>query len=156
MSIDINELRRKLQSDDLIDRIDIHANVKPVLTELLDRLEAAERSDAESIAMYRKARDERDALRAENETLAANLRGKHSTAGATYAHLIAERDALRAAVRHEADCVEARKSEIDALRAKIERMEQPESGFRERCTPAAPAGGSNRFPLYALPGAKGE
>ena len=32
--------------------------------ELLDRLEAAEKSDAESIAMYRKARDERDALRA--------------------------------------------------------------------------------------------
>jgi hypothetical protein len=32
--------------------------------ELLDRLEAAEKSDAESIAMYRKVRDERDALRA--------------------------------------------------------------------------------------------
>lgn len=41
--IDINELRRKLQSGDLIDRIDIHANVKPVLTEILDRLEAAEK-----------------------------------------------------------------------------------------------------------------
>ena len=94
--------------------------------EMIDRLEAAEKSDAESIAMYRKARDERDALRAENETLAANLRGKHSTAGATYAHLIAERDALRAAVRHEADCVEACKSEIDALRAKITEMEQQE------------------------------
>ena len=36
--------------------------------ELLDRLESAEKSDAESIAMYRKARDERDALRAELET----------------------------------------------------------------------------------------
>ena len=48
---------------------------------LSDRHEAAEK--------------ERDALRAENEALAANLRGKHSTAGATYAHLIAERDALR-------------------------------------------------------------
>lgn len=34
------------------------------ISELLDRLEAAEKSDAESIAMYRKARDERDALRA--------------------------------------------------------------------------------------------
>ena len=32
--------------------------------ELLDRLEAAEKSDAESIAMYRKVRDERDALHA--------------------------------------------------------------------------------------------
>ena len=65
-----------------------------------------------------------------------------------------ERDALRAALQHEADCVESAKAEIEALRAKIERMEQPESGFRERCTPAAPAGGSNRFPLYALPGAQ--
>ena len=44
MTVDINELRRKLQSDDLIDRIDIHANVKPVLTEILDRLEAAEKT----------------------------------------------------------------------------------------------------------------
>ena len=46
--------------------------------------------------------------------------------------------------------------ERDELRAKIERMEKQESSFRERCTPAVPAGGSNRFPLYALPGAKGE
>ena len=60
-----------------------------------DRLEAAEKSDAESIAMYRKARD--------------------------------ERDALRTAVRHESDCVEAAKAEIDALRAKIARMERQES-----------------------------
>ena len=35
--------------------------------EMIDRLEAAEKSDAESIAMYRKARDERDALRARVE-----------------------------------------------------------------------------------------
>ena len=33
------------------------------INELLDRLEAAEKSDAESLMMYRKARDERDALR---------------------------------------------------------------------------------------------
>ena len=46
-----HELRRKLGSDDLIDHFDIHANVKPALTELLDRLEAAEK--------------ERDALRAQ-------------------------------------------------------------------------------------------
>ena len=43
--IDINKLRRKLYSDDPIDHVDIHANVKSVLTELLDRLEDAE-SDA--------------------------------------------------------------------------------------------------------------
>ena len=33
------------------------------MKELLDRLEAAEKSDAESLAMYRKARDERDAYK---------------------------------------------------------------------------------------------
>jgi len=36
---------------------------------LAARLEAAEKSDAESIAMYRKARDERDALRAKIEAM---------------------------------------------------------------------------------------
>ena len=39
------------------------------ISELLDRLEAAEKSDAESIAMYRTARDERDALRARIEEM---------------------------------------------------------------------------------------
>lgn len=60
------------------------------LSELLDRLDAAEKSDAESLSMYRKARD--------------------------------ERDALRAALQHEADCVEAEKAKIDALRAEIEEL----------------------------------
>ena len=40
------------------------AAVNPsAISELLDRLEAAEKSDAESLAMYRKARDERDAYK---------------------------------------------------------------------------------------------
>ena len=116
-----------------------------------DRLEAAEKSDAESLAMYRKARD--------------------------------ERDALRAAVRHEADCVEACKSEIErlraenaglvddmnllrdnntALRARIEEMDKQESvatvikegdsryWMSERLW-MFPDG---KYPLYALPGAQ--
>lgn len=58
------------------------------------KIEAAEKSDAESLAMYRKARD--------------------------------ERDTLRAALQHEADCVEAAKAEIKALRAKIEAMDKQE------------------------------
>ena len=37
--------------------------------EMIERLEAAEKSDAESIAMYRKARDDRDALRAKIEAM---------------------------------------------------------------------------------------
>ena len=98
------------------------------ISELLDRLEAAEKSDAESLAMYRKARD--------------------------------ERDALRAALRHEADCVEAAKAEIEALRAKITEMEQQEpvswaDAFGEPFRQKSEIDGV-ASPLYALPGAKGE
>lgn len=67
-----------------------------------------------------------------------------------------EADELRAAVRHEADCVEACKAEVETLRARIEETEKQEIGFQERCTPSSPTGYSNRFPLYTLPGAKGE
>ena len=79
-----------------------------------------------------------------------------------------ERDALRAAVRHEADCVEACKSEIEALRAKIARMEQQEPVFWWRpCSDGAYEGPLHNnsiervrkqsgawSPLYALPGAQ--
>lgn len=42
--------------------------------------------------------DEIKALRKENEALACNLRGKHALAGATYTHLVQERDTLRARI----------------------------------------------------------
>ena len=96
--------------------------------EMIERLEAAEKSDAESIAMYRKARD--------------------------------ERDALRAALQHEADCVEAAKAEIESLRAKIAEMEQQEPiAHVWRCDNGHIYGSSERFlpmgtKLYALPGAQ--
>ena len=74
-----------------------------------------------------------------------------------------ERDALRAALRHEADCVEACKSEIEALRAKIEQMERQRPigttgglpgtpGFTMACFHAdkVPIGTK----LYTLPGAQ--
>lgn len=102
--IDINELRRLAQaartgpdgvSLSWIRRLrDFQQGASPAaVSELLDRLGAAEKSDAESLAMYRKARG--------------------------------ERDALRAALQHESDRVEAAKAVIDALRARIEEMEQP-------------------------------
>jgi hypothetical protein len=99
--------------------------------EMIERLEAAEKSDAESLAMYRKARD--------------------------------ERDALRAALRHEADCVEAAKAEIEALRAKIEAMERQEPVGKFTQHPSNGLWEQDGYgdnpdanPLYALPGAKGE
>lgn len=43
MPIDTNELRRKINSTDVVDHIDLHASIKPLLSEILDRLEAAEK-----------------------------------------------------------------------------------------------------------------
>ena len=82
-----------------------------------------------------------------------------------------ERDVLRLAVRHEADCVDAAKVEIEALHAKIEEMRRQEpvaylslssarmlesgviaSGVVWNCRDKA----ASDIPLYALPGAKGE
>ena len=98
--------------------------------EMIERLEAAEKSDAESLAMYRKARD--------------------------------ERDALRAALRHEADCVEAAKAEIEALRAKITEMEKQEpvatvikeGDSRYWMSERLWTFPDGKYPLYALPGAQ--
>ena len=97
----------------------------------------------------------------------------------------AERDALRAAVRHEADCVEACKSEIErlraenaglvddmnllrdnntALRARIEEMEKQEpvatvikeGDSRYWMSERLWTFPNGKYPLYALPGAQGE
>ena len=74
--IDINELRRKLHSGDVVDHIDIHANVQPIITEILDRLEAAEKDialterviDSLGLALNAVA-NERDELRAKIEAM---------------------------------------------------------------------------------------
>ena len=64
----------------------------------IERLEAAEKSDAESIAMYRKARDERDALQAKISDLMINVAFLDNLKK-SYEELIEElqdeRDALR-------------------------------------------------------------
>lgn len=74
--IDINELRRKLGSDDIIDHIDIHANVRPIITELIGRIEAVEKEYQHVLEVkeiyqrqLNETEDERDALRAEIERL---------------------------------------------------------------------------------------
>lgn len=46
MTIDINKVRVQLDSDDIIDHIELHASLRPILTTFLDRLEAAESSVA--------------------------------------------------------------------------------------------------------------
>lgn len=113
--IDINELRRKLRSDNLIDHVDIHANVKPVLTELINRLEDAE-SDALEQARLNGIGSEREAA------LMAKLEAAEK-----------ERDnanAAAAGVALHAGAMQARlemvEKERDALQAKIEQMEKQE------------------------------
>ena len=107
------------------------------MDEILDRLEAAEK--------------ERDDAKAAAENIALKLdylRSKLETAKN------AQNDWLRA--NAPGGWIDNLRIENEALRAKVEQMERQELGYRERCTPSSPAGGSNRFPLYALPGAKGE
>ena len=143
-----------------------------VMTSLLGEAEK------ERDALRAKISEECDELRAENEALAANLRGKHSTAGATYAHLIAERDALRAESDTRKALIDLLRAEIGGLRAKIAEMEKQEpvgvlhvgSYYGEElqdwefeanqcaCDKLNEAYVSypTSLPLYAIPGAQGE
>ena len=161
-----------------------HANGKPVLAELLDRLEAAEkeRDNANAAAVNialeaERLQCENDALRVKVET--AENDAAHQKALADSALRVAEGwermcGELRAALRHEADCVEAAKAKIEALRAKIAEMEKQEplitvlrepdywSGehFHKGTRPYISLRQMSRLKigqkLYALPGAKGE
>ncbi len=154
--IDTKELRRKLRSDDPIDHIDIHANVKPVLTELLDRLEAVEKErDSYKFAFSEYSEKTEWVQQGINDgTVSAKYLGWH-----------------RADVM--SDLLRAVEKERDALRAKIEAMERQEpvartvGGVTEwvsngdgtyslgGCLEAfAPL--PDDAQLYALPGAKGE
>lgn len=60
-----------------------------VMADALDRQSVI---TGDYIARCQRLAAERDALAAENEALVRNLRGKHSLVGATYEHLICQRD----------------------------------------------------------------
>lgn len=112
-SIAISDLHDSLNSQVVLDILDrLEAAESEVIEEarlngigsereaaLMAKLEAAEKSDAESIAMYRKARDERDALRAETKNLREGLK-----------RMCLDEDAVA--------------KEAKAMQAKIEAMEQ--------------------------------
>ena len=172
--IDIHELRRKLHSDDLIDHIGIHTNVKPVFVELLDRLEAVEKErdvlrdrlalESQENGALRdsvdRACEERDTLRAlvvmrfDHDSPPQFTQGYELhdlTEPVTAEHcrwFVAEIARLRT------DC--------DALRAKIEQMEKQEPVAHVwRCDNGHIHGSCEKTllmgaALYALPGAKGE
>ena len=79
-----------------------------VINEILDRLEEAESDCVEQALLLGMGSSREAALMAKLEVAEK------------------ERDVLRTAVRHEADCVEAAMAEIKSLRAKIEAMERQE------------------------------
>ena len=124
--IDINELRQSLgalqpeEVAELLDRLEeaesdaleqARLNGMGASREaaLMAKLEAAEKERyAESIAMYRKARDERDALRAKVSDLMIN---------------VAFLDNLKKSYE---ELIEELQNECDRLRAKIEAMEKQE------------------------------
>ena len=151
--IDIKELRK-----------DKRPQSSTVVHALLDRLEAAEQTLQDYLRIDREKAQIAQRLEAvEKERddvawqLAQSEQGKRK--------ISEECDALRAAVRHEADCVEAAMAEIKSLRAKIEAMEKQEPVWfiDERGEPKryhkskadyCKYGGLDL--LYALPGAKGE
>ena len=147
--LDINELRRKLGSDDLIDHIDIHANVKPVLTEILDRLEEAESDAIEQARLNGVGASREAALMARLEAAEKEREELHTLVAAVKKQSWSEY-ALRV----------KKEKERDYLRARIEAMEKQE--------PVAWMGARNGFivkdnknhdynmPLYLAPGAKGE
>ena len=84
----INELLDRLEDaeSDCFEQARLNGMSASREAALMAKLEAAEKSDAESIAMYRKARDERDAMRARIEAMEPALK------------LIAETDPIDAAL----------------------------------------------------------
>lgn len=112
MTIDIEELRRKVNSTDIVDHIDLHANIRPLLSELIDRLEAAE-----------KGRDD------VAQQLVQSEQGKRKI-GEECAELLeklasANRAVEEAYQRGYVIGQEEIEAERNALRAKIEQMEKP-------------------------------
>lgn len=163
MTLNINELRQKVNSTDVVDHIDLHANIKPFLSEMLDRLEAAEGG----------LETERMRLAACGVAALGYFEGcAEEYTSASLDDVLNLRKRLEAAEKerdwHAERCEDAM-NECAALRSKIEHMEQQTPvawtaklalehrastlGFR---VSSVNMWGENGVPLYVLPGAEGE
>ena len=96
---------------------------------------------------YGSGRKERDALAAENEALVRNLRGKHSLVGATYEHLIRQRDEALAKLA-ELAAIEGQEPVL-WFRSLIGAQCKPDG----RCYDVVFSPCEGFIPLYALPAA---
>ena len=137
--------------------------------EMIERLEAAERSDAESIAMYRKARDERDAMRARIEAMEeertideqriADLLDELNRVGHENDAMRARIEAMERQEPFDADNDVFRSAFEAALKAGNWPATRQGDGYRSPTTQIAwriAFSTVNRLKLYLAPGAKGE
>ena len=133
------------------------------------RVGAAEKSDAESIAMYRKARDERDAMRARieaaeeertiDEQRIADLLDELNRVGHENDALRARIEAMERQEPFDADNDVFRSAFEAALKAGNWPATRQGDGYRSPTTQIAwriAFSTVNRLKLYARPGAKGE
>lgn len=102
---------------------------------------------ARDSAELRRLCAERDALAAENEALVRNLRGKHSLVGATYEHLIRQRDEALAKLA-ELEAIKEREPVL-WFRSLIGAQCKPDG----RCYDVVFSPCEGFMPLYALPSA---
>ena len=145
--------------------------------EMIERLESAESCGLEQARLNGMGSEREAALMAKLEAAEKTKSDwlRANAPGGWIDDLRVKHDALRAAVRHEADCVEAAMAEIKSLRAKIAEMErqkqEPVAWLHETrrdsdvVTDAvkhvwgkAAVGSMAAYsiPLYLAPGAKGE
>lgn len=100
------------------------ANLTPVLiSQALRELKVALQVWSEISEVQRTKEEELQTeislLRQDNEALARNLRGSQSTTGATYSHLVAERDALREEATSSTELLDKYERVIDRLRREL-------------------------------------
>ena len=122
--INTDELRRKLRSGDIVDHVDIHANVKSLLAELIDRLEAAE-SDAREQARMNGMGSEREAA------LMARLEEEKTHYENTYKKLLKERK-ITSSMVHNIMQMSSELKEIERQKPVGKFMQHPSNGIWEQ------------------------
>ena len=131
--IDTKELRRKLRSDDLVDHVDIHANVKSVLAELINSLEAAEKERDFAKAEIARLHDDIHELtdvrvldKEDRDRIVAHLQGEAKVKLDRLEATEKELAELRSSMKFRTSLIGRTEAERDVLRAKVEHMEQQE------------------------------
>jgi len=120
--IDTKKLRQKISSVDIVDHIDLHANIRPLLSEMIDRLEAAEKELESWKGLARQFGNEADNLRTHLSFAKDELNRLRAKIG-RYNVVLRERDAMRAMLRAALDVLEDVKGNINPERGYADELE---------------------------------